>query len=131
MSKRTRGSRRPQQRRAPSRPATRAARGTAPRATAAAAVERAPSELEAAPELAEELVDDDAPAAREQVARIAATPAAPRSRARPSGVLAAKAASEYVYVVQDVRRIVLVAAGLFGTMFLLWILIVVLRVIPV
>lgn len=130
MSKRTRGSRRSQQRRAPARPPTRPGRGGTARA-ATAPVERRPSELEAAAEIAEEIVDEAAPEAREEVARTAVTPPASRSRSRPSAVLAAKAASEYVYVAQDVRRIVLVAAGLFGTMFLLWILIVVLRVIPV
>jgi len=130
VSKRTRGSRRPQQRRAPSRPPTRAGRGAGPRA-AAAPLDRRPSELEAAAEIAEEVVEESAPEARDEVARIAAAPPGSRARSRPSAVLAAKAASEYVYVAQDVRRIVLVAAGLFGTMFLLWILIVILRVIPV
>jgi hypothetical protein len=45
-------------------------------------------------------------------------------------VLAAKAATEYVYVAQDLRRILVVAALLFGILFAAWLIIVVLRVIP-
>jgi hypothetical protein len=54
-----------------------------------------------------------------------------RSRARPSSLLAAKAATEYVYVAQDVRRIVVVGGALFAVMLLLWVLIVVAKVIRV
>ncbi len=45
-------------------------------------------------------------------------------------MLAARAATEYVYVSQDMRRILLVASGLIGILFALWLLVVVLRVIP-
>ena len=48
---------------------------------------------------------------------------------RTSSLLAAKAATEYVYVAQDVRRIVAVGALLFGIMLVLWVLIVVAKVI--
>jgi hypothetical protein len=50
---------------------------------------------------------------------------------RPSSLLAARAATEYVYVAQDVRRIVAVGLLLFAIMLVLWILIVVARVITV
>ena len=45
-------------------------------------------------------------------------------------MLAARAASEYVYVGHDMRRIVVVASSLFGVMLLAWLLIAVLKVIP-
>jgi hypothetical protein len=129
VSKRTRGSRRAQQRRA-GRHGARPGRPTHRRSDSAGRTYR-PSELAVAPEIAEELVEedvDDAPA--QEVAARAVRAAAPRGRARPSSLLAAKAATEYVYVAQDVRRIVLVAGLLFGIMFALWILIVVTKVIP-
>lgn len=53
-----------------------------------------------------------------------------RSRIKPNSLLAARAANEYVYVAQDIRRIVLVTAGLFGLMLALFVLIVVMKVIP-
>ena len=51
-------------------------------------------------------------------------------RIKPGSILAARAATEYVYVAQDFRRIVLVAGVLIGFLFALWVLVVVLRVIP-
>ena len=51
-------------------------------------------------------------------------------RIKPGSILAARAATEYVYVAQDMRRILLVAGGLIGLLFALWLLVVVLRVIP-
>jgi hypothetical protein len=53
-----------------------------------------------------------------------------RARMKPGSILAAKAATEYVYVAQDMRRILVVAGALFATMFILWALLVVMRVIP-
>lgn len=53
-----------------------------------------------------------------------------RPRAKPGSLLAARAATEYVYVSQDIKKIGVVGALLFGTLFLLWLLIVQLRVIP-
>ena len=61
----------------------------------------------------------------ERVAR--AIPA--RQRVKPGSLLAARAATEYLYVSQDMRRILLVAGSLFGTLVVLWVLLVVLRVI--
>jgi hypothetical protein len=82
-----------------------------------------------APGIAGELVAEGAEDVPDVAAR--ALRAAPRSRARPSSLLAAKAATEYVYVAQDVRRIVMVGGVLFGIMLLLWVLIVVAKVIAV
>lgn len=44
-------------------------------------------------------------------------------------MLAARAATEYLYVAQDMRRILAVAGALFATLVVLWLLIVVLRVV--
>jgi hypothetical protein len=41
-----------------------------------------------------------------------------------------RAATEYVYVAQDMRRIIVVAVLLFGALVALWLAVVVLRVIP-
>ncbi len=49
-----------------------------------------------------------------------------RVKVKPNSLLAAKAATEYVYVGQDLRRIALVGASLFGILLLLWIVLVVL-----
>lgn len=43
------------------------------------------------------------------------------SRVRPNSLLASRAAEEYVYVAQDLRRIALVAVLLFGLLFGAWI----------
>jgi hypothetical protein len=48
---------------------------------------------------------------------------------KAGSLLAARAANEYVYVSQDMRRILLVAGGLIGLLFALWLLFVVLKVI--
>jgi hypothetical protein len=48
-----------------------------------------------------------------------------RPRAKPGSALAGRAATEYVYVAQDLRRIVLVAALLFGLLVALWVVLVV------
>ena len=119
MGKRTRGSRR-SQRRSGGRHS-----GRQDRRDRRDAIARAPerSELLAAADLAEDELEEADDSTRRQPAPVA------RSRARASSLLAAKAATEYVYVAQDVRRIVVVAALLFAIMFALWILIVVAKVI--
>lgn len=43
-----------------------------------------------------------------------------RPRAKPGSALAAKAATEYVYVAQDLRRIAVVGVVLFALLFLIW-----------
>ena len=80
--------------------------------------------------VAEDIVDDRPEEARAELGR-----AAPRAGTRvhhkikAGSVLAARAATEYVYVSQDMRRILLVASGIIGLLFALWMLVVVLRVI--
>lgn len=72
-----------------------------------------------------------------EASRAAAAAARPTQRAgtrihhkiKAGSILAARAASEYVYVAQDMRRILLVAGFLIGLLFALWLLIVVMRVI--
>ena len=60
-----------------------------------------------------------------------ATEPVTRSRAaQPSGLLAARAAEEYGYVVRDVRRIAIVAGTLLLVMIVLYVLIEVVRVVP-
>jgi hypothetical protein len=48
---------------------------------------------------------------------------------KAGSVLAARATTEYVYVAQDMRRILFVAGGLIGLLFALWVLVVLLKVV--
>ncbi|HEY5488947.1 MAG TPA: hypothetical protein VIK00_03835 [Candidatus Limnocylindrales bacterium] len=86
------------------------------------------SQLVAAEVIAEDVVEERPVEAAAELERISNTVPA-RTRSRPGSLLAARAATEYVYVAQDMRRIIVVAAALFGTMILLWLLIVGLKVI--
>ena len=118
MSKRTRGSQRAHHRPG-TRPATpaRSAASARPRAVAT----RPDSQLQAAAEIADEAVDRRPAAAAQELRTVArSTPA--RARAKPGSLLAARAASEYVYVAQDLRRIAVVAAVLFAILIGLWVL---------
>ena len=88
-----------------------------------------PSQLVAAEVIAEDVVEGQPSEAADELEMVAqSTPA--RSRQRPGSLLAARAASEYVYVAQDMRRILIVAGALFTTMIVLWLFLVVFRVIP-
>lgn len=110
MSKRSRGGRRPTANRAGQRGRT-TSRPTRP-----------VSQLEAAEVAAEDIEHGELAAAANELERAAAS--APRGpRAKPGSLLATRAAEEYVYVAQDLRRIALVAVLLFGILFGLWILI--------
>jgi len=122
MAKRSRGTSRP-----PShhRPGTRPA-AARPRTQADA---RPVSQLETAEIVAEDIVENRPAAAATELEHNAAR-TYQHHRVKPGSLLAAKAATEYVYVAQDLRRIVIVAALLFGILFALWLLIVVMRVIP-
>jgi hypothetical protein len=86
------------------------------------------SQLETAEIVAEDVVEDR-PAAAAAVLETNARMHS-RSRVKPGSMLAAKAATEYVYVAQDMRRILFVAALLAGVMLILWVLLVVMKVIP-
>jgi hypothetical protein len=122
MSKRSRGSRRRHQDR-------RQTRRTAIRPNelrAAAPV----SQLAAAPEIAEDLIEEAPTRAAEKLVAVADS-SPQRRRTTASSLLAAKAAVEYVYVLEDIRRIVLVAGTLLAVLFVLWLVIVPLRLIPI
>ncbi len=98
-------------------------------ATPRRAVSFAPtSQLEAAEIVAEDVVEDR-PAAAAAVLETTARNH-PRARVKPGSLLAAKAATEYVYVAKDMRRILIVAALLGAVMLVLWVLLVVMRVVP-
>ncbi len=90
------------------------------------------SQLLAAEVIAEDIVEEHPAAAAAEIERVAETlPARPAGRTKPGSILAARAATEYVYVAQDMRRILIVATALFGTLIVLWLLIVVFKIIPV
>lgn len=80
--------------------------------------------------IAEDVVEHRPAEAAAELTR-AERAAHPRTRVKPGSVLAARAATEYVYVAQDMRRILIVSSILFGVLIALWLLIVVFRVIPV
>jgi hypothetical protein len=75
--------------------------------------------------------DPDVPAVGAAEAPVPRTPAAsvPRTargrvKVKPGSILAARAASEYVYVGQDVRRILALGVALLGLVVLLWVVLV-------
>jgi len=125
VSKRTRGSARTQHH----RPGTRPASGRSPAARQREAALAPASQLEAAPVIAEDIAEERPAAARAELERVARA-TGPRHRIKAGSLLAARAATEYLYVAKDMRRIVVVAALVFGTLILLWALIVVMRVLP-
>lgn len=86
------------------------------------------SQLEAAEEVAEYIVEERPATAAGELEQ-AVRSAHPRHRVKAGSLLAARAATEYVYVARDMRRILLVATALVGVMLVLWLLLVVLRVV--
>ena len=76
------------------------------------------------------MVEDRPATAATELGRVVRTTSRTHHRIKPGSLLAARAATEYVYVAQDMRRILLVAGGLIGLLFVLWLLLVVLKVIP-
>jgi hypothetical protein len=98
------------------------------RSTTTAATDELASAIELSEAIAAPLVEDRV--APVTAGRRAAQSAHIRPRAKPGSVLAARAANEYVYVAQDIRRIVVVAGLLFGAMIGAWLLLVVLKVVP-
>ena len=135
MSKRTRGTARTQHRRP----------GTRPTTSRPASRRRDPASR---PELDEALLIDetleiealaagtaDQPASPQPAGDTPATTRATRAgrahhRVKAGSLLAARAATEYVYVAQDLKRISIVGALIVGALIVLWLLIVVLRVVP-
>jgi hypothetical protein len=79
-------------------------------------------------EAAEDIVEER-PAAAANVLEANAR-SHPRHRVKAGSLLATRAATEYVYVAKDMRRILFVAALLFAIMLVLWVLLVVMRVVP-
>lgn len=124
MSKRVRGPSR-----ATHRPGTRppSERSTTQRRSSATQTE---SQLEIAEIAAEDIVEHRPAAASNELER-AAVSAGQRThhKVKAGSLLATRAATEYVYVAQDIRRIVVVAGALIGFLFLLWLLVVYLKVI--
>jgi hypothetical protein len=120
MSKKVRGPVRSQR-----RPGSRAAtqRPSAPR--------NSTSQLEAAEVIAEDVIEERPAEAAEELERVSKTvPTRPGTRTKPGSLLAVRAATEYVYVAQDMRRILVVAGALFATLLILWLLIVQLKIVP-
>ena len=131
MTKRVRGPARAHKRPG-TRPPTERPAGARRRESAAPRL----SQLDLAEDIAEEAIEESpaatpAPSAVRRATR--ATPPATSSRVhhkiKAGSLLATRAATEYVYVAQDMRRIVTVAVLLIGGMFVLWLLIVILKVI--
>jgi hypothetical protein len=92
-------------------------------------VETRTSQLEVAEEVAELIVEDRPAEAANELQRTART-ARQHQRVKAGSLLAARAATEYVYVAKDMRRILLVAVLLVGVMLVLWLMLVVLKVVP-
>ncbi|HUP83314.1 MAG TPA: hypothetical protein VM284_03895 [Candidatus Limnocylindria bacterium] len=120
MSKKTRGSGRTHH-----RPGTRPAtdRAVAPRRPLGAA----PIDLAGA---ADEPREDQPEASEEEIRPVVARETRTHHRVKAGSLLAARAATEYVYVAKDMRRILFVAAFLVAIMLVLWLLLVVMRVVP-
>jgi hypothetical protein len=123
VSKRTRGPARTHRRPGTRPPTDRPASARRPVA------EPEVSQLESAELIAEDVIENQPAAAAAELDR-AARAARRGQRVKPGSVLAARAATEYVYVAEDMRRILVVASLLVAVMIVLWLLIVVFRVIP-
>ena len=111
------------------RPGNRPASERTPTEKRRAVVTTRPSQLEAAEDVAELIVEDRPVEAANELARTTRTVRS-QHRVKAGSMLAARAASEYVYVAKDMRRILVVAALLAGVMLVLWVLLVVAKVIP-
>ena len=130
MAKRTRGSNRPGQRhadkRGSARPITRPA--LRPSGTLSAAEEARAAELES--EIVAQDREADTLRARSRERSRDAETARP-GRAAGQGLLAARAAEEYAYVVRDVRRIMVVGGAVAAALAVLYVLIDVVHVVTI
>ncbi len=137
MAKRSRGTTRPGQRRpitrAPQRPAARAAAPSdiRPATSLTEAEEARAAELEAQLLAQERAAQTGRDRERQRDRARSEGDGLARGRTRESGLLAARAAEEYTYVVRDVRRIARVAGVLLGVMAVLFVLIDILGLIKV
>ena len=127
MSKKVRGAAR-QHRRPGARPATDRTRDRAREPRPRPELVDEAGQLEAAQEAAEDVIESR-PAAAAAVLEAGAR-SHPRHRVKAGSLLATRAATEYVYVAKDMRRITLVAVLLGAIMVVLWLLLVVMRVVP-
>ena len=132
MAKRQRGGARPGQRAPLQRGSQPAPTPTAKPAVAARPGGLSTGELDRAAELEAQIVAEERAAVssltRGRDRRRAGADAMPGSRSRSTGSLAVVAEDEYRYVVRDLRRILVVFAGIFGLLLTSWLLIVVLGV---
>jgi hypothetical protein len=85
-----------------------------------------PSQLE----VAEDVVEHRPAAAAAELERAARPTVRVHHKIKAGSILAERAATEYVYVSQDMRRIIFVAGGLIAVLFILWLLLVVMKVVP-
>lgn len=88
------------------------------------------SQLEAAEVIAEDVVEHKPAMAAAELERATRASTHHRPKIKAGSVLAERAANEYVYVAQDLRRIIGVSALLMGAMIVLWLALVVFKVIP-
>lgn len=129
MSKKTRGTTRTTRHRRPGAPGTSRPAGSRPVPARQSAEEPFENTL-AASQLAQTPDSEATDALPAPGVRAEVRSAHARPRAKPGSLLAARAATEYVYVAQDLKRITLLGVLLFGGLILLWLAIVVLRLIP-
>jgi hypothetical protein len=129
MAKRTRGSNRPGQRHADRRGARQQFRPTGrPSGGLSAEEETRAADLESQIVAQERAAETGRARFRER----ARSPEPERpGRARGQGLLAARAAEEYAYVVRDVRRILVVGGGLVATLAVIYVLVDVLHVVTI
>lgn len=88
------------------------------------------SQLDIAEVAAEDIVEQRPQEAHAEVELAARSGTRVHHKIKAGSVLATRAATEYVYVSQDLRRILFVAAGLVGVLAVLWLFFVVAKVIP-
>jgi hypothetical protein len=88
------------------------------------------SQLEIAEVVAEDIVEHHPAEAATELERTAArTTQRTHHKIKANSLLAARAATEYVYVSQDLRRITIVAGTLIVSLLVLWLLLVALKVV--
>ncbi len=88
------------------------------------------SQLEIAEIVAEDIVEQHPAEAANELERNARTTSQrTHHKIKANSLLAARAATEYVYVSQDLRRITIVAGTLIVSLLILWLLLVALKVV--
>jgi hypothetical protein len=130
MAKRTRGSNRPGQRHADRRGSSRPQLRPTGRPSGGLSAEEEARAADLESQIVAEERAADAGRARSRERARNPEPERP-GRAHGQGLLAARAAEEYAYVVRDVRRIVWVGSGLAATLGVIYVLVNVLRVVTI